>query len=311
MINFFCNCYSLISRDNKILKKLKIYALYRIITRYIANQLLPIYLRLTSNNDKYRLQETTKKSGRVVVSFTSFPARINKVWMVVETILRQTVKPDMITLWLSIKQFPSLNSLPDSLLELQERGLVIGLIDEDYRSHNKYYYAMEQYPNDIVITIDDDIIYESYMIEKLLDTHRKYPMNVIANNTRSITFDNNNKLMSYKKFSTIKEDIDKHVFQLGVGGVLYPPHVMYKDLLIPHIFMEKCKFADDMWLYAMCRLNNTNIKSTNAVISHLSITFQNDIKLSSVNVGENLNDVQINNIRNYYIDKLSIDPFGY
>lgn len=51
----------------------------------------------------------------VVVSFTSFPERINYVWQVVECLFRQTYRPEKIILWLSKKQFSDLSAIPTSL----------------------------------------------------------------------------------------------------------------------------------------------------------------------------------------------------
>ena len=45
--------------------------------------------------------------------------------------------------------------------------------DEDLRSHKKYYYTIKEYPDDIMITVDDDIFYRSDMIAKLMAYHKK------------------------------------------------------------------------------------------------------------------------------------------
>ena len=44
---------------------------------------------------------TEKRDTRLIVSLTSFPARIKTVHQTINTLLRQTVKPDHIILWLS------------------------------------------------------------------------------------------------------------------------------------------------------------------------------------------------------------------
>ena len=145
MVDFFNDWYSSVVFKNKFLRAIKFYSFYRFFIRVSANLVLPLYFLLTRRNKKYVLKESIKKNGRYIVSFTSFPARINNVWLVVESILRQTQKPDMIILWLSKKQFSSLDVLPKSLLNLQKRGLTIKLKDEDFRSHKKYYYFLKEY----------------------------------------------------------------------------------------------------------------------------------------------------------------------
>ena len=153
MVNVFDKLYSSIENKNTILQKIKFYSLLRFSIRVIANIIIPIYFTCTKHNKKYRLKNVETEGNRIIVSLTSFPARINNLWLVIETIFRQTVKPDMIILWLSKEQFSNIDSLPKRLLKQRERGLKIELRDGDLRSHKKYYYTVQEYPNDIMITI--------------------------------------------------------------------------------------------------------------------------------------------------------------
>ena len=55
----------------------------------------------------------------VVISFTSYPARINMVNRVIESLFRQREQVDEIILWLSIEEFPEkYNNLPENLTNL-------------------------------------------------------------------------------------------------------------------------------------------------------------------------------------------------
>lgn len=65
-----------------------------------------------------------------VVSLTSYPKRISTVWITIETLLWQSIKPDVIILWLADSQFDGVESLPRELLNLQKRGLSIRFCDD-------------------------------------------------------------------------------------------------------------------------------------------------------------------------------------
>ena len=52
------------------------------------------------------INKDTNRKEKIIVSLTSFPGRINEVWICIESLMRQTFKPDAIELWLSLKQFP-------------------------------------------------------------------------------------------------------------------------------------------------------------------------------------------------------------
>ena len=56
---------------------------------------------------------------QVIVSVTSYPARINEVVLAIKTIYRQTMLPDKVILWLGEEKFPNkFDDLPKELLQL-------------------------------------------------------------------------------------------------------------------------------------------------------------------------------------------------
>jgi hypothetical protein len=72
----------------------------------------------------------------------------------------QTYKPDKIILWLAKSQFPNKeNDLPIKVTELVNYGLSIMWVDKDIKSYKKLIPTLKLYPNDIIITADDDLYY--------------------------------------------------------------------------------------------------------------------------------------------------------
>ena len=108
MTDFFDKFYSSITDKNKLLKSVHFYSLLRFSIRIIANILLPIYYVLTRRSKEFRLTNLQNDTGiepKIIVSLTSFPPRIKKIWLTIETLLRQKDKPDRIILWLSVDEF--------------------------------------------------------------------------------------------------------------------------------------------------------------------------------------------------------------
>src|ERR1035437_9478438 len=99
MVNIFDKLYSSINDRYVVLSKFRFYSAIRFMVRLIANVILPIYFWVTQGNKNYNLNYTTKTEDKVIVSLTSFPVRIGRLWLVIETILRQTLKPEKIILW--------------------------------------------------------------------------------------------------------------------------------------------------------------------------------------------------------------------
>ena len=97
----------------------------------------------------------TKREYKVIVSLTTFPARINFVHKTISALLNQTFKPDSVVLWLAEEQFPD-KKIPETLLNLQKYGLEVRWC-EDIRSFKKLVPSLREFPNDIIVTADDDI----------------------------------------------------------------------------------------------------------------------------------------------------------
>ena len=55
---------------------------------------------------------------------------------------------------------------------------------------------------------------------------------------------------------------------VGVGGVLYPPNCLYKDVCNSELFMELAPTNDDQWFWFMAILSNTKIKVVDNPIIH-------------------------------------------
>lgn len=116
-----------------------------------------------------------KRNPKLIVSLTSFPGRINVVEQTIDSILRQSLKPDYVILWLAESQFPTKErSLPRSLVRYKKHGLQIRWC-EDIRPYKKLIPTLREFPDDIIVTADDDIIYWENWLEKLYASHIKYP----------------------------------------------------------------------------------------------------------------------------------------
>ena len=123
----------------------------------------------------------------VVVSFTSFPARINGAWMVVDCIMRQSYSPQKILLFLSKEQFPEGRKMvPRNLLKYEKYGLEVRFVEGDLKPHKKYFYAFQSFQNECIVTVDDDVLYRRDMLERLWNMHKKNLNAVCANYGRYI-----------------------------------------------------------------------------------------------------------------------------
>ncbi|MCF0120022.1 MAG: hypothetical protein HUJ65_00165, partial [Oscillospiraceae bacterium] len=96
----------------------------------------------------------------IIVSLTSYPARIDAVGLVIERLLDQSYPADRIILNLADAQFKN-RKLPAKLKELESSGAVTINWCDDLKSHKKYFCTMQQYPEAVIITVGDDELYSS------------------------------------------------------------------------------------------------------------------------------------------------------
>ena len=203
---------------------------------------------------------------RVIASMTSFPAAIKYAADAVRSILRGRKLPDKIVVYLTESQWT--NGIPKELSDIKSELLEVRFWKENIRSYTKLVPALHDFPNDIIITFDDDIEYSRSMIARLLRAHKRYPNAIIANVTRPVGITESGDVLPYKEW---KRNRGLYAFThssrpsfrnlvLGYSGMLYPPRVFDKTVLDSKIFMELAPSTDDIWFWAMAVKNGTRIK---------------------------------------------------
>lgn len=189
----------------------------------------------------------------IVVSLTTYGARLNEVYLAIESIMQGTWKPNKIILWLQ-EDLADIQ-LPTLLTNQVKRGLEIGYC-KDIRSYKKLIPSLQKYPDDAIITIDDDVIYREDFVENLVKTHINNRDFICANYIERVTKDNG-RVQPYKKWPTLKivNEVSNLNMGIGVGGVLYPPHSLSNEVFNESVFTSICPFADDVWFYSMGVIN--------------------------------------------------------
>ena len=308
MVDFFDKFYST-KESLRLLHNLRFYSGLRLVIKLLANLMIPLFYLITNRFNRY---DNIDSNSEIIISITSFPDRIDRLWVVIESILRQDQKVNKVILWLSKDQFSSQDQLPKSLISQTFRGLNIKFCDSDLKSHKKYFYVFKKYPKMTVITLDDDVIYGSSVISKLMYFHNIYPKSICCNIAHKIRIINNEiaDYVQWESQKTANEPTLSLAF-IGVGGVLYPPNVIHKSVFDREIFMKLCINQDDLWLKACSLLNKTKVCKTDYRSNFLPIIYLKNNKLSNTNVEGGENDLHLQKIRNYFNTNFNNDPFEY
>jgi lipopolysaccharide biosynthesis glycosyltransferase len=198
----------------------------------------------------------------IIVSLTSYPARIGTVHITIKSLLEQNCKPNKLILWLAEEQFPSgENELPSDLLKMKEYGLAIKWC-RDIKSYKKLIPSLLEYPDKVIVTADDDVIYNKNWLLQLAVAHVAAPSHIVCHRGHRVLFDKEGNIESYRNWpQEINDEIASYsIFFTGSGGVLYPPRSLHESVTDAELFTEICPHGDDIWFWGMALLNNTKIQ---------------------------------------------------
>ena len=205
---------------------------------------------------------TEKRDEVVIVSLTSYPARISYVYLAIKSLMLQSYKPDRIILWLAEEQFPD-KKLPENLIALEKYGLEIIWIHDIY-GHKKYFYpVLNQKENELVITFDDDIIYSKKAIERLMKTHKIFPDCMVCE--RAQAYDESNPYQPGRWITISDKGVNAPSYSLNPspgGGCMIPYGVFHDDACNEAKIRELAYKNDDIWYMFMCAQNKKRIVKT-------------------------------------------------
>ena len=284
----------------------------RVYDKLMKDQLF--YQRMLQLED-YAIHSTTRgitdtdyfDGKKIVVSLTTFSKRLFEVFLPIESIMQQTVKANHIILWLQEDWQDII--LPKYLQNQIGRGLEIGFC-KDIKSYKKLIPTLKKHPDDIIVTIDDDIIFAPDMLENLLLSYQKHPQFIHTNRAHIIKMKEDgtpDKYIDWER-DTNKVGASNLVFPTSGAGTLFPPHSLSSEVFNEDVFMSICPLADDIWIKAMSLLKGTQCCK---ILSHDPSFFFNpnnqDIALFHENLFNGKNDEQFHSVFSTYhlYEKLS------
>lgn len=189
---------------------------------------------------------------QITISLTSYGPRIENVYLTIESLMQQSLKADRIVLCLAKSEF-SERDLPTTLKNQRERGLEILFCAENIGPYTKFFYTMQKYPDDIIITVDDDFIYPIDTVDSLYRAYLKEPQVIHCNRAHQMLMAKPGQLQPYQKwnFDKAPEKATLCTFPTGVGGVLYFPGSLDEAVFDKETFLKLAPNSDDVWLKAM------------------------------------------------------------
>lgn len=274
------------------------------ISEHLLDVLVGIYVKriVKKSSLEHGINIEQRRKTKIILSLTTYNKRYKTIGLTLKSLLLQTVKPDKIIVWLD-DDIPE-NRITEEMKGFEKYGIEYRHTNLNIKPHNKYYHAMCEFPNDIIITVDDDIIYPKSMIEELINTYEEYPNSVCARRVHLMTFDSDDNLKKYNdwKYEYRKSTKPSHLLcATGVSGVLYPPHALPKEAFNVDNIKELSLNADDIWLKVMEIKNDVKVVwAKNHLVLPPLVKNSQTFTLNSTNVLQNENDIYIQKLQEKY-----------
>lgn len=245
-----------------------------------------------------------KQDERVVISVTSFPKRFDQLVITLKSIILQDVAPGKIIVYLGSDTKES--DITTDMHGLKRYGVEYRIDNtKNLKGHKKYFYALQEFKDKSVITIDDDIIFPSTMISELLVCHEKYPKAVCARRVHRI-ISKRGHLLPYNSWDieyARKSGPSNRMFATTGAGTLYSPYVnamLCKDTFDEKAIQDLCLEADDVWMKCMEIKSNIKVVKADIYIMGAFINVEEADTLMAGNVGDGRNDIFMHQVIQEY-----------
>lgn len=197
------------------------------------------------------LQRPHALPAPLIVSLTSYPPRFAALAASLKCLLTQSVRPDLVVLWVAHQDAAS---LPSDVLALRRAGLRIERCAE-LGPHKKLVPARTLWPHAFIATADDDVYYARDWLAELIAAWVPGRREIPCHRAHRVKLTSAGLPASYAhwRFEAPPGPASPLTFPTGVGGVLYPPKSLHPDAGNTTLLEALAPTSDDAWVYWMAR----------------------------------------------------------
>lgn len=207
---------------------------------------------------------------KTIVTMTSWTKRIHCVAKSIYTFFKtQMEKPDVFYLWLAIEEFPNKEKdLPEDLLAIIDAfNVQLRWVEKNTYCHKRWN-VFPEHMQDLVIAIDDDVIYSPVLISMCKYQAQMYPNAVFCHVREWVAIPVYNNTIHHQiwRYTANPAEFDKLFF---CGQCCFPPNTFPESALKDHDKRDEiCPICDEAWIisnlladnkYHICLQTTTNM----------------------------------------------------
>ena len=213
----------------------------------LYNYLLNMMHYLKCYSKKCNFPPPSNVQKQVIVSLTTTPVRINKIWPTLTSIMLQSVQPEKIYLWIpkKFKRFPE-NEIGELPYFIKDNPLIqVEYIETDFGPASKLLPCLQSpsLQDKKIIVIDDDRLYPRHLIRDLLHYEKIDPEAAIGI-AGTVVFGPHRKEYAKAKHITMVDVL------LGYNAYLVKTYFFSKDVFEYPPNLPEAFFEDDVWISA-------------------------------------------------------------
>ena len=192
---------------------------------------------------------------KIILSMTTIPKRKDRLTDNLPAILNQSYKFDKLIINIDDNLSDDDYDFYNALKKIDDR-IEINKAEAKWRSCNKLLPTLKKYPDDVIITVDDDIYYPKDTIKKLVEKWKEEPDCIIAHEINPIAISSDNKYVTYLNAFDIML-MQKEFGKYFSNCCLFPPHVFDGTDLYDYDKMMECTNGthDELWFWVQSTIN--------------------------------------------------------
>ena len=286
--------------------------------RGMPDQTLATFKQNTPLDNFYRVNEKTPEkdaamqgvSQRIIVSMTTIPSRKKRLMDNLPSLINQSYEYSKLVINVDDNLSDDDYQWYEDLKKLDAR-IEINKAESKWRSCNKLLPTLKKYPNDIIITLDDDVYYPRHTVAELIREYISHPDCIIAHEINPIRILKD----SDAYFVTYVNGYDVMLRQVEWGKylsncALFPPYTFDGTDLYDYDKMMECTNGthDELWFWVNSTLNNVQCIGLNYVRSFapemLEAYKEGEYCLSAFNNQDDKIQAYMEKINALYCDRL-------
>jgi hypothetical protein len=232
------------------------------------------------------------------VSLTSWQPRFGILPLVLLTLIRQSIRPQEVILWLSHDDARVFD--PEVTTLFRPYGVRIAICD-DLKSHKKWIPMVKYHPNKSFVICDDDILYPNQWFSQLIAADRSD--GYVGLRAHKMTRDSKGEIQPYsqwKKLVSYTGVPSADHFITGAGGAIIHPRRLPPHCFDTQTILATCPGADDVWLNMAHIFSGFFPFKPRYSFPCLEIPGSGSSGLAVLNVDGGQNDVQIKNALQHF-----------